>query len=102
MLRSSANTLVPNPDKFRPEKWLRADKEKLNSIKIRNLSFGGPYREYPGMQLVWVGMSKMSALFLLTFDVELLHELDSKPGPGDRSWREYGKFVTTWQGMEVR
>lgn len=101
VLGSNADVFGPNPDKFQPERWLNVEKEKLNDMMNRNLSFGGPSRKCPGMHLAWVSMSKILASLFLNFDVELLNELDSGPGPGGRSWREYGKFITVWSGMEV-
>lgn len=89
-------------DEFQPERWLNADREKLHDMTTRNLSFGGSSRKCPGMYLAWVGMSKFLASLFLNFDVDLLNELHGKPGPGGREWREYGKFVTIWQGMEVK
>ena len=91
----------PNPESFRPERWLEADKSRRNDMETRNLSFGGPSRKCIGMHLAWVSMSKILATLFLNFDIEVLNELDGKPGPGGHVWREKGSFPTKWHGLEI-
>ncbi|KXT13724.1 hypothetical protein AC579_10058 [Pseudocercospora musae] len=82
------------PEKFRPERWLEADKVQRDSMENKNLSFGGSSRKCPGMHVAWVCMSKVLASFCLNFEVKLLNELDGEPGPAGHVWREYGSFPT--------
>jgi cytochrome P450 len=86
---------------FRPERWLEGSKEQRQDMHSRNLAFGGPSRKCPGYHLAWVAMSKVLATLFLEFDVKLLNELNGKPGPGGRVWRELGAFPTRWDGFEV-
>lgn len=91
----------PDPESFKPERWLEADKARRNDMEARNLSFGGPSRKCIGMHVAWVSMSKVLASFWLNFDMNVLNELDGPPGPGGHIWREKGSFPTKWHGLEV-
>ncbi|EME86539.1 uncharacterized protein MYCFIDRAFT_60376 [Pseudocercospora fijiensis CIRAD86] len=89
------------PERFRPERWLEADKAQRDSMENKNLSFGGSARKCPGMHVAWVCMSKVLASLYANFEVKLLNELDGKPGPAGHVWREHGSFPTKWHGLEV-
>ncbi|KAF7186570.1 Cytochrome P450 monooxygenase [Pseudocercospora fuligena] len=90
------------PERFRPERWLEADKLQRDSMENKNLSFGGSSRKCPGMHVAWFCMSKLLATLYFNFEVKLLNELNGKPGPAGHVWREVGSFPTKWHGLEAR
>jgi cytochrome P450 len=91
----------PETEKFKPERWLEASKERRHDMEHRNLAFGGPSRKCPGMHLAWVVMSKVLTNLFLKSDLKVLNELDGEPGPGGERWTEVGTFPTKWFGWEV-
>lgn len=97
----SESVFGPDTHLFRPERWLEVSKEKRRDMENRNLAFGGPSRKCPGMHLAWVVMAKVIATLFVNMEVKVLNELDGKPGPGGRVWREYGSFPSKWEGFEV-
>lgn len=84
------------PESFRPERFLDADKAQLSDMTTRNLSFGGPSRKCPGKNVAWLSMSKVLASLYANFDLRVLNRLDGEPGPGGHVWREKGSFPTKW------
>lgn len=91
----------PDTASFRPERWLEASKEQKHEMETKNLAFGGPSRKCPGMHFAWTNMTKILATLFVNYDVQVLNELDGKPGPGGRTWTEIGPFITQWKGCEV-
>lgn len=97
----SAEVFGPEPESFKPERWLNATKERRHDMENRNLAFGGPSRKCPGMHVAWVCMLKILATTFVNYDIRLLNELNGNPGPAGGKWIEKGSFPTKWFGMEI-
>jgi cytochrome P450 len=62
---------VPDPDTFRPERWLESDAEKLAAMEKSHIVFGVGPRNCQGQMIALMEMSKVLVQLMRRFDFEI-------------------------------
>jgi benzoate 4-monooxygenase len=85
-------SIFPEPEKFKPERWLGDPKEVSEMMKVWN-SFGTGPRNCIGMSFSWMEMMKTIALLFKLFEVQRLEE---GGGGGEEEGKEEMRVEEGW------
>ncbi|KAF1851628.1 cytochrome P450 oxidoreductase [Cucurbitaria berberidis CBS 394.84] len=66
--------VYPQPDIFRPERWLEAEKEHLSLMNKSFLTFGAGAHTCSGRQISLMEVTKVIPTLLLTYDFKLVED----------------------------
>lgn len=84
--------IFPDPDTFRPERWLEASEEQLKQMdSILELNFGGGSRKCIGRNISMIEMQKVLPQLLREFTVELTHP--------DQEWHIVNHWFVQQEGV---
>ncbi|KAK5092857.1 hypothetical protein LTR70_006037 [Exophiala xenobiotica] len=84
--------VFPNPDDFKPERWLEASEQQLKAMdNLWELNFGGGARKCIGRNISWIEMMKVIPELLRQYTVELT---DPK-----REWHVVNHWFTQQEGV---
>ena len=86
--------IYPDPDAFRPERWIEASDEELKAMERNFLAFGAGSRTCLGKNVSLLEMGKLVPLVLRRFDVEL-----SDPA---RDWEMWDYWFVQQKGLICR
>ncbi|KAI0142822.1 cytochrome P450 [Xylariaceae sp. FL1272] len=64
----------PDPDAFRPERWL--DKDSVGEMKRLFFQFGGGTRTCIGRNISWLEIEKIVATLIMRYDFEIADDVD--------------------------
>ncbi|KAK4460477.1 cytochrome P450 [Cladorrhinum samala] len=101
VLARNVDVYGQDADRFRPERWLRADGESQNEYEQRMLAmnnadftFGGGSRICIGKHMALMQLYKLLASLVLVYDMELVDP--------EKEWRVIGSMFIRQEGLDVR
>ncbi|KAI1772662.1 cytochrome P450 [Hypoxylon cercidicola] len=84
----------PDPDAWRPERWLEGDKEHIKRMDASLLTFGAGHRTCLGKHISYLEIFKLVPTLLQAYDIELVDE--------GRAWTVQNRWFVPQSGFHVQ